>query len=74
MVAGWPAQERAGLRGSPAASMGREDPAPRAKKGSWGTGPDGGKEQTLAGADGAGEARHSETGAGDAGHARGQES
>jgi hypothetical protein len=33
MVAGWPAQERYGLRGSPAASMGREDPAPGAEKG-----------------------------------------
>ncbi|XP_074247031.1 uncharacterized protein LOC120361042 [Saimiri boliviensis] len=27
MVAGWPARERSGLRGTPAASMGREDPA-----------------------------------------------
>lgn len=34
MVAGWPAQERSGLRGSPAASMGREDPVPG--KESWG--------------------------------------
>lgn len=32
MVAGWPARERSGLRGSPAASMGREDPA-RAERG-----------------------------------------
>lgn len=50
MVAGWPAQKRSWLRGSPAASMGREDPAPG--KELWGSGPDGGAEGRGTGADG----------------------
>lgn len=45
MVAGQQERDLSGGRGSPAASMGREDPAPGAEKGSCGAGPDGREEK-----------------------------
>lgn len=66
MVAVRLARELSGWCGPPAASMGREDPALGAEKGSCGAGPDGRGEGTRAGTDGVELAQRSGTRAGDA--------
>lgn len=66
MVAGQQERDLSGGRESPAASMGREDPAPGAEKGSCGAGPDGREEGMRAGTNEADPARRSRTRAGDA--------
>lgn len=72
MVAGQQEWDLSGGRGSPAASMGREDPAPGAERGSCGAGPDGRVERMRTGTDEADPARRSGTRAGDAGVTQGR--